>query len=244
MAEAEQQSHEERLQRARQALEHATRAVTGEPERAQSRPNDAGAGHGVDPVPGPAGGERVRSRRNGGRRRSPSQQPPATGAAAVDAEPDPEEVARTVALNQLNHSARSRGQLAEAMARKDVPHEVADRVLDRFEEVGLIDDAEYAAMLVRTRQSERGLARRALAVELKRKGIEGETAERALDAVDPEEEEAAARRVVEKRLRSMTGLEPEVKKRRLAAMLARKGHPAGLSYRVIDEALRTESARG
>ncbi|WP_420111489.1 regulatory protein RecX [Pseudactinotalea sp.] len=234
MTDAEHQTHEQRLERARRVFEHATR-VAGEDGHGPVGP-EAGAGEGRQ------GRDSARPRRRGGRGRAPAQEPPITGAAAVDAEPDVEEVARTVALNQLNHSARSRGQLAEAMARKDVPAHVADRVLDRFEEVGLIDDAEYAAMLVRTRQSERGLARRALAVELKRKGIEGEAAAQALDAVDPDEEEAAARRVVEKRLRSMTNLEPEVKKRRLAAMLARKGHPAGISYRVIDEAMRAENA--
>lgn len=204
----------DRLQQAREALEHATRVAGQRTDVAHQKP----------------------PRRQ--RRRVPAQEPPRQGAAAIDAEPDPESVARTIALNQLNHSARSRAELAEAMARKDVPAPVAERVLDRFEEVGLIDDAEYAAMLVRTRQAERGLARRALAVELKRKGIDGETATHALDAVEPDEEEAAARRVVEKRLRSMRGLEPDVKRRRLAAMLARKGHPAGVSFRVIDEALR------
>lgn len=126
------------------------------------------------------------------------------------------------------------------MARKDVPDDVADRVLDRFEEVGLVDDAAYAGMLVRTRQSERGLARRALAVELRRKGIDQETAAEALAEVDDEDEEASARRLVAKRLRAMSGLEPEVKRRRLAGMLARKGHGPGVSYRVINEALGAE----
>lgn len=181
------------------------------------------------------------------RRASRAQRPPAGAAeagvtdagvaATADGETDAESVARTVALNLLNHSPRSRAQLAEAMARKDVPEPVAERVLDRFEEVGLVDDVEFAGMLVRTRQSERGLARRALAVELRRKGIEPEVAQAALADVEPDDEEAAARRVVEKRLRAMSSLAPEVKRRRLVAMLARKGYGGGLSYRVVDEAL-------
>jgi regulatory protein len=225
----------ERLQAAREALARATReaAANASTQRRVARDTP-----GVVDAPGVAEAPGATTGRRRGRGRAP--EPPNGGAAAVDAEPDPESVARTVALNQLNHSARSRAQIAEAMARKDVPSEVAEKVLDRFEEVGLVDDAEYAAMLVRTRQAERGLARRALAVELKRKGIDPETATQALESVDPADEEEAARRVVEKRLRSMRNLEPEVKKRRLAAMLARKGHPAGLSYRVIDEALQDE----
>ena len=113
------------------------------------------------------------------------------------------------------------------MARKDVPEAVADRVLDRFEEVGLVDDAAYAGMLVRTRQAERGLARRALAVELRRKGIDAVTAQEALAEVDGDDEIDAARAVVAKRLRSMSGLDVEVKRRRLVATLAPQGAPAG-----------------
>ena len=129
-------------------------------------------------------------------------EPPSTGAAAQDAEPDQESVARAIALRLLTSSPRSRAQLAEAMARKDVPDEVAERVLDRFTEVGLIDDAEYARMVVRTRHAERGLSRRAIAVELRRRGIDDEVAGDALEQVDADDEEAAARRLVRRKLAS------------------------------------------
>lgn len=164
-------------------------------------------------------------------------EPPATGAADVDAEPDAESVARAIALRLLNHSPRSRAQLAEAMARKDVPEEVAERVLDRFTEVGLIDDSQYAQMLVRTRQSERGLARRALAAELRRKGIGPEEAEAALAAVQPEDEERAARDLLARKAPASAGLDPVKRRRRLVSMLARKGYPPGLSYRLVSEVL-------
>jgi regulatory protein len=178
-------------------------------------------------------------RRRGGRRRD-ELEPPSTGAAAQDAEPDAEEVARTIALRQLTAAPRSRAQLEEAMARRDVPADVATRVLDRFTEVGLVDDTAYAEMLVRTRHAERGLARRALAQELRRKGIEPEVAEVALEQVDEDDERAAARRLVEKKARSTRGLDPQVRRRRLAGMLSRKGFPGGVAMRAIDEVLAEE----
>lgn len=119
------------------------------------------------------------------------------------------------------------------MAKRDVPEDVAARVLDRFTEVGLIDDAEYARMLVRSRQESRGLARRALAVELRRKGIDGETAAEALGQVDDESEQASARDLLRRRWRR--GVDPDVQARRLLAMLARKGYPSGLSHRLVAE---------
>ncbi|MFD1719334.1 regulatory protein RecX [Georgenia deserti] len=173
-------------------------------------------------------------------RRRPGSEPPGDAVAAQDAEPDPEDVARTIALNQLNAAPRSRAQLEEALARRDVPDDVATRVLDRFTEVGLIDDVAYAEMLVRTRHSERGLARRALAEELRRKGISPEVAEVALEQVDGDDEYQAARRLVEKKARSTRTLDAQVRRRRMAGMLARKGFGAGVAMRVVDEVLAEE----
>ncbi len=156
-----------------------------------------------------------------------------TGSAAADREPDPESVARAIALRLLTGAPRSRQQLAEAMARRDVPDDVAERVLDRFTEVGLVDDADYARMLVRSRRESRGLARHALAVELRRKGIDAELAAEALAEVDDESEEASARDLLRRRWRP--GVDPDVQARRLLAMLGRKGYPSGLSLRLIAE---------
>ena len=80
-------------------------------------------------------------------------------------------------------------------------------------------------MLVRSQQAGRGLAKRALARELRTKGVDDETARATLDAIDPHAERDQAERLVAKKLRSMHGLDVVVQKRRLAGMLARKGIP-------------------
>jgi regulatory protein len=172
------------------------------------------------------------------RRRPPSAEPPKLGAATVDA--DPEQVARAIVLRLLTGAPRSRAQLAEALARRDVPDEVAARVLDRFTEVGLIDDAEYARVLVRSRHADRGLSRRALAVELRRRGVDDPTAQQALAQVGDDDEAAAARRLVERRLASTRGLDAQVRTRRTLAALGRRGYPAGLVARLVREALARE----
>ncbi|MET0789364.1 MAG: regulatory protein RecX [Cellulomonas sp.] len=177
------------------------------------------------------------------RRGRSSAEPPPTGSAAQDSEPDQEAVARAIALRLLTSSARSRSQLAEAMARKDVPAEVAERVLDRFTEVGLIDDAEYARMVVRTRHAERGLSRRAIAVELRRRGIDDELAGEALEQVDSDDEEVAARELVRRKLRSTAGLDAQTQARRTFAALGRKGYPPGLVARLVREELAAAGAQ-
>jgi regulatory protein len=159
-------------------------------------------------------------------------------AAGVDA--DHEKVARSVALRLLTSAPRSRAQLAQAMAKKEVPVDVAERVLDRFTDVGLVDDAEYAAILVRTRHGERGQARRAIAQELTRKGIDAATAEEALSVIDRDDEDAAALDLVRRRAGASAGLPREKRERRLVAMLARKGHHPGSAFRIVKTVLDEE----
>ncbi len=158
----------------------------------------------------------------------------------TDATADPEAVARKILLDTLTDRARSRHELAERLAKKDVPADVAGRLLDRFEEVGLVDDGAFARDWVQARQRSRGLARRALAQELRRKGVAEEVAREALDEVDAESETEAARALVRKRLRSLRAVDDTVATRRLAGMLARKGYPAGLSFRVVREELAAQ----
>ncbi len=153
---------------------------------------------------------------------------------------DAEAVARAILLRRLTAAPRSRAELAQALAVRAVPEDVASRVLDRFTEVGLIDDAAYADMLVRTRHTSRGLARRALSGELRRRGVPDDVAAGALARLRPEDELAAARTLVLRRLPATRGLDAQVRTRRLAGVLARKGYPITVALRVVAEALADE----
>jgi len=153
--------------------------------------------------------------------------------------PDHEAVARKILLDQLTGQARSRNELADRLARRNVPDDVAGQLLDRFEEVGLVDDEAFARSWVDGRQRTRGLARRALAQELRRKGIADETAREVLAEVDPADEEQAARQLVRKKLRGLRGVDDTAAARRLAGMLARKGYSAGLAFAVVKDELAT-----
>ncbi|MEP6815473.1 MAG: regulatory protein RecX [Marmoricola sp.] len=150
---------------------------------------------------------------------------------------DPEAVARKILLDQLTGRARSRSDLAAKLAQRNVPDDIATPLLDRFEEVGLVDDAAFARLWVEQRASGRALARRALAQELRRKGIDDEVAAAALDELDPQDEVEAARVLVRRKLRSVRDLDQHVAVRRLTGMLARKGHSGAVAFRVVREEL-------
>jgi regulatory protein len=168
------------------------------------------------------------------------------GAADVPGDPeqelgDPESVARVICLRQLDQRARSRAELADALRRRGVPDEAATRVLDRFVEVGLIDDAALAAGFAAAQHEERGLARRAVALKLRRRGL-AEVADAALAGIDADSERSRAQALVARRRPALAGLAPDVAARRLVGMLARKGYPPGLAYAVVREALGAAEA--
>lgn len=150
---------------------------------------------------------------------------------------DPEGTARAICLRLLEARPRSRKELADALARKGAPDDVAEKVLDRFVEVGLIDDAEYARMITASRVRERGLARRAVAVELRRRGIGDVESGAALATIDPEDEVAAAYRLAARRQRALAGQPTDVQLRRLAGYLARRGYPSDVVRRAAAAAV-------
>jgi len=157
---------------------------------------------------------------------------------ASDPPADPEAVARKILLDQLTGRARSRKELADRLAAKNVPGEVATALLDRFEEVGLIDDEAFARLWVADRQRSKGLAPRALSQELRRKGVADEVVREALEEVGPEEQEAAARALVRKKLPSLARVDDTTAIRRLVGMLGRKGYPSGLAFAVVRDEVR------
>jgi regulatory protein len=142
-------------------------------------------------------------------------------------------VARAICLRLLTQRARSRAELADALARRGVPDEAATAVLDRFTEVGLIDDAALAQSLAGAQHRERGLARRAVAAKLRQRGLDDEAVGAALSGIDRDSERSRAEELVARRRRALTGLPPEVQARRLVGLLARKGYPPGLAHEVV-----------
>ncbi|MFD7921513.1 recombination regulator RecX [Streptomyces sp. NPDC059740] len=176
----------------------------------------------------------------------PTEEGPASGSSRAEPEartPDtrtPEEQARAICLRLLTGTPRTRKQLADALRKRNIPEDAAEEVLSRFEEVGLIDDAAFAGAWVESRHHGRGLARRALARELRTKGVAAEVVEEAVGQLDSDDEERTARELVERKLRATRGLERDKRLRRLAGMLARKGYPEGMALRVVRRALEEE----
>ncbi len=161
---------------------------------------------------------------------------------AHDPPADPVSAARTVCLNLLTTRARTRSELSADLTRRGFEDDLVRGVLDRLVEVGLLDDADFAEQWVTSRHRHQGLGRRALADELRRKGVDQETAGVALAEIDRDDEQTRARALVDKRMPSMARFATDVAARRLVGMLARKGYAAGLAHEVVRDALAVRDA--
>ncbi|MFG2516264.1 recombination regulator RecX [Streptomyces sp. NPDC048584] len=189
---------------------------------------------------GPRGG-RGRRRRNFGEAAAEDGGASSSSRAEREEPPaDPVERARAICLRLLTGTPRTRKQLADALRKREIPDEAAEEVLSRFEEVGLINDGAFADAWVESRHHGRGLARRALARELRTKGVDSTLIDAAVSQLDSEQEEETARELVARKLRATRGLDRDKRLRRLAGMLARKGYPEGLALRVVRQALEEE----
>ncbi|MGC4175804.1 regulatory protein RecX [Demequina sp.] len=154
---------------------------------------------------------------------------------------DPAERAREIALRLLTHSARSCAQLREKLIARDVAPELADSLIARYVEVGLLDDAALAAQIARTRHAERGLAPRAIRLELQRKGFTQDDIAAALEPI-PDSIDDRAHEIAFKRWVSLAGLDEEKRTRRVVGLLARKGYSPSSAFAVVKDWQRADKA--
>lgn len=148
-----------------------------------------------------------------------------------------EQIAREVArlkvhdraLNMLAFRARSSAELARSLVRKGELKEHVEWAIGRLLELGLLDDAAFAQAFTRAKVLGAKQSRRRVQQDLSRKGVARSVSDEAIDRVF-DEEGVDQREIVEeaarKKLRSLRGLEPPVRRRRLYAFLARRGYDA------------------
>jgi regulatory protein len=186
----------------------------------------------LDATPAQPGAERGEQAEQGSapRQRRAERTDPAEPAASADR-------AREICLQLLASRPRTRAELARALRSKGIAADVTAEVLDRYGEVGIVDDQAFARAWVTSRHHGRGLARKALAGELRRKGVDSEAVGAALAELDHNTEVETARALVERKLRTDRGGAPEAVFHRMVGMLARRGYPAGIAIMVVKEAL-------
>lgn len=156
-----------------------------------------------------------------------------------------EEQARNLCLRLLTARARTRSELAGQLAKRGYPEDVSELVLDRLAHVGLVDDEDFAEQWVRSRRLNAGKGKRALAAELRTKGVDNDVITAALAGIDAEAERERAEQLVRDKLRrEKLGDDDDPKVvRRLVGMLARRGYSQSMAVDVITSELAGERER-
>ncbi len=147
--------------------------------------------------------------------------------------------AREAALRLLAVRPRSAAELVRRLRMKGYEPEIGEEVIARLRELGMIDDAAFAGLVVRDRVRLRPQGAHRLANELRAKGVDDETARAAIRetmAGERMDERELARRAAEK-WRPRPGEEPARARRRLHGFLARRGFDDELIREVVDERL-------
>lgn len=150
------------------------------------------------------------------------------------------ERAENLCVWHLGQGPRTHKQLMDAMTKKNVPEDMAEGVLAKLAEYNYVNDTEYADNYVRSRHEDLRKGTSVIRHELRRKGVDSDTVEAALEQITPESEEANARELVARKLASTARLDPRKRTTRLVGMLARKGYPPGMCYQVVRDALAEE----
>lgn len=150
------------------------------------------------------------------------------------ADDDPVEVGKAIALRRLGRLPQTEAQLTEYLLRKGVPEAAAEVVVARLAELRLVDDAEYAAMWVRSRRAVRKSGSAAIRRELQQRGVAAELVEAAL-AAEPADEFALAMELGARKWQTLLRLEEPARSNRVVGFLVRRGHSLATAYRVVGE---------
>jgi regulatory protein len=147
------------------------------------------------------------------------------------------DAAKQVLLRRLSHAPRTRKELAKDLKDKDISDEVANVALDRFEEVGLINDQALASNYVSSQHERKGLGKNALRQQLRAKGISDDVALEAISQISDDQEFQAAFALACKKIRSLQRDDAKTQLRKIVGVLARKGYSSNLAFRVAKEVI-------
>jgi regulatory protein len=147
------------------------------------------------------------------------------------------------ALDMLEARTRGVVELRRLLLRKGEPEAEVDETIQRLQQNGLLDDPNYARQFARSKALDAGLSRRRLQQELTKRGVARDVSESAIEAVFEEEgvdEDASIERVARKKLKTLTKVDDDTRRRRLYAFLARRGYDSDDITRVMRLVLAPE----
>ena len=144
-----------------------------------------------------------------------------------------EEEIRTSLLKLLERGGKSKAALRDALVAKEYQPELIDQLLQRFVEVGLIDDFTLAKDIALDLANRKSKSKKLIAIELKQKGFETDAIQAALAELDQDRELEQARELAVSKMQRMLSMEVSVRERRVAGFLSRKGYSGSIVWDAV-----------
>jgi len=148
-------------------------------------------------------------------------------------EKDQREKAYQRALNYLSYRVRSEEEVRRNLRKHEVPDQVIEDTLDKLRDKALVDDQHFAEQWVENRSAFHPRGKRALAAELRQKGLARQTIDQALEDVD---EHQMAQKVVDKKWNRVRDLDWPDFRKKLFGYLSRRGFHYGVCREVVQQA--------
>ena len=124
------------------------------------------------------------------------------------------------AVRFLSYRPRSVEEVRRYLVKKELPDSVAAAVIDRLQRRGYVDDRAFARFWIENRNAFKPMAPRALRYELRQKGVDADVFQALVEELDVED---AAYRAAVKHIWRYRGKTSQEFKRKLGAMLQRRG---------------------
>jgi regulatory protein len=140
------------------------------------------------------------------------------------------------AVNLLARRPRSVREIRDRLRQKGFESGTIDAAVEKLEGWSYVDDAQFARYWVENRETHKPRGRRLLEQELRTKGVDRETIREAIDEAELDEH-ASALDVGRAKLRTYSGLDPIVARRKLSSYLARRGYDFGTVRTTVDRLL-------
>lgn len=137
------------------------------------------------------------------------------------------------ALRLLSVRPRSIEELRKRLLLKRHEPQSIEEVIAAFKQQGLLDDDKFAQLFATSLVYSRPASKKRIGIQLKQKGIPDKVISETLSRLEDYDETKTARELVANRFSRMSGLSPEVRKRRLFGFLKRRGYDNGVIFSVL-----------
>lgn len=145
---------------------------------------------------------------------------------------DEYERGKEIAMRLITNRPRSKKEVRDRMREKEIEEAVRERVIDRFEELDLLDDEAFARYWIDQRARFKPRGKPLLRQELRQKGVDQQIVN---DLLEDTDDSAAVRQAAEKKARTLTRYSEDQFKKKLIGFLQRRGFSYYDSRDVVNE---------